>query len=207
VLWTAFFQRSRHRVESEFNRRVAHHLCVDVANDATGYERTAPRSLCPTSLPRNGAPSYSEEPGMEILQHGEARIRIEPIPGWLCQPLGICAWCSALSSLHRAVRDLTGSVYGRRMYNVMRYWDEDHPEWTPEYRDFTAAWPRRPPAAAQPCGQRSNWRGRDQVNVRSCLIIDSPEGLRRRARAALGQTRPSDRNRARSVHLLIADWR
>ena len=23
------------------------------------------------------------------------------------------------------VRDLTGSVYGRRMYEVMRYWDED----------------------------------------------------------------------------------
>ena len=28
------------------------------------------------------------------------------------------------------VRDLTGSVYGRRMYEAMRYWDEDHPEWT-----------------------------------------------------------------------------
>ena len=27
------------------------------------------------------------------------------------------------------VRDLAGSVYGRRMYEVMRYWDEDHPEW------------------------------------------------------------------------------
>ena len=27
------------------------------------------------------------------------------------------------------VRDLTGSVYGRRMYEAMRYWDEDRPEW------------------------------------------------------------------------------
>jgi hypothetical protein len=27
------------------------------------------------------------------------------------------------------VRDLSGSVYGRRMYEVMRYWDEDHAEW------------------------------------------------------------------------------
>ena len=26
------------------------------------------------------------------------------------------------------VRGLTGSVYGRRMYEVMRYWDEDLPE-------------------------------------------------------------------------------
>ena len=22
-----------------------------------------------------------------------------------------------------------GSVYGRNMYEVMRYWDDDHPEW------------------------------------------------------------------------------
>ena len=42
------------------------------------------------------------------------------------------------------VRDLTGSVYGRRMYEAMRYWDEDHPEWPPERRDFAAAWRRQP---------------------------------------------------------------
>ena len=22
-----------------------------------------------------------------------------------------------------------GSVYGRKIYEVMRYWDDDHPEW------------------------------------------------------------------------------
>ncbi len=38
------------------------------------------------------------------------------------------------------VRGLTGSLYGRRMYEVMRYWDEDHPEWTPEQHDFAEAW-------------------------------------------------------------------
>jgi Dihydrofolate reductase len=42
------------------------------------------------------------------------------------------------------VRGLTGSVYGRRMYEVMRYWDEDDPEWTPELRDFAAAWRSQP---------------------------------------------------------------
>src|ERR1700761_9051575 len=42
------------------------------------------------------------------------------------------------------VRGLTGSVYGRRMYEVMRYWDEDLPEWGPEERDFAAAWRRQP---------------------------------------------------------------
>ena len=42
------------------------------------------------------------------------------------------------------VRGVTGSVYGRRMYEVMRYWDEDHPEWTPELRDFATAWRSQP---------------------------------------------------------------
>ena len=36
------------------------------------------------------------------------------------------------------VRDATGSVYGRGMYEVMRYWDDDHPEWGAEERDFAA---------------------------------------------------------------------
>jgi dihydrofolate reductase len=30
------------------------------------------------------------------------------------------------------------------MYEVMRYWDEDHPEWTPELREFATAWRRLP---------------------------------------------------------------
>ncbi|MEZ5936022.1 MAG: dihydrofolate reductase family protein [Alphaproteobacteria bacterium] len=38
------------------------------------------------------------------------------------------------------VRGLTGSLYGRSMYEVMRYWDEDHPEWTPELLHFATAW-------------------------------------------------------------------
>ena len=42
------------------------------------------------------------------------------------------------------VRGLTGSVYGRRLYEVMRYWDEDHPEWGAEERDFAAAWRSQP---------------------------------------------------------------
>lgn len=42
------------------------------------------------------------------------------------------------------VRGLTGSVYGRRMYEIMRYWDEDHPEWQPDHHDFAAAWRNQP---------------------------------------------------------------
>ena len=42
------------------------------------------------------------------------------------------------------VRGLAGSVYGRRMYEVMRYWDEDSPAWSAEQRAFAAAWRRQP---------------------------------------------------------------
>jgi dihydrofolate reductase len=42
------------------------------------------------------------------------------------------------------VRDLSGSVYGRRLYELMRYWDEDHPEWSAEQRDFATVWRRQP---------------------------------------------------------------
>ena len=42
------------------------------------------------------------------------------------------------------VRGLTGIIYGRRMYEVMRYWDEDRPEWGGEHHEFAAAWRRQP---------------------------------------------------------------
>jgi dihydrofolate reductase len=42
------------------------------------------------------------------------------------------------------VRDLAGMVYGRHMYEVMRYWDQDHPDWDAEERDYAATWRGKP---------------------------------------------------------------
>ena len=42
------------------------------------------------------------------------------------------------------VRDLTGTVYGRRMYEVMRYWDEDLPDWMAAEHEFAAVWRKQP---------------------------------------------------------------
>jgi dihydrofolate reductase len=42
------------------------------------------------------------------------------------------------------VRGLTGMVYGRGMYEVMRYWDDDLPNWNAEERDFAGAWRSQP---------------------------------------------------------------
>jgi len=38
----------------------------------------------------------------------------------------------------------TGSIYGRTMYEIMRYWDEDHPEWNADFQAFAAAWRKQP---------------------------------------------------------------
>jgi dihydrofolate reductase len=42
------------------------------------------------------------------------------------------------------VRGLTGLIYGRRTYEIMRYWDEDLPDWDAEDRDFAVAWRSQP---------------------------------------------------------------
>ena len=42
------------------------------------------------------------------------------------------------------VRGLAGCLYGRRMYEIMRYWDEDLPDWDAVDHDFAAAWRAQP---------------------------------------------------------------
>jgi len=41
-------------------------------------------------------------------------------------------------------RESAGIIYGRRMYEVMRYWDDDQPDWDAIERDFAAAWRAKP---------------------------------------------------------------
>ncbi|ULR43865.1 dihydrofolate reductase family protein [Rhizobium sp. K102] len=43
-----------------------------------------------------------------------------------------------------ATQRQAGSVYGRQMYEIMRYWDDDHPEWDADRRAFAAAWRNQP---------------------------------------------------------------
>jgi hypothetical protein len=48
---------------------------------------------------------------------------------------------SVISSSGRAQ---AGSVYGRRLYEAMRHWDEDQPEWGAEEHDFAVSWRTQP---------------------------------------------------------------
>jgi dihydrofolate reductase len=75
------------------------------------------------------------------------------------------------------VRGLTGSVYGRRLYEVMRYWDEDQPDWTPELRDFAAAWRSQPKWVVS--------RSLKSVGPNATLVENDIEAVIRRLKAEL----------------------
>jgi dihydrofolate reductase len=40
-------------------------------------------------------------------------------------------------------RGQAGSLYGRRIYEIMRYWDDDDPDWDADRQAFAAAWRRQ----------------------------------------------------------------
>lgn len=42
------------------------------------------------------------------------------------------------------MRGLSGVVYGRRMYETMRYWDEDQSDWGADEREYAEAWRSQP---------------------------------------------------------------
>ena len=39
-----------------------------------------------------------------------------------------------------AVRTATGQIYGRKLYEIMRYWEQDDPAWTDDHHAFADAW-------------------------------------------------------------------
>jgi dihydrofolate reductase len=74
-------------------------------------------------------------------EHGKACIRFAAVLGRLRRPPGNGAtWPRATRHFVEHVRDLAGCVYGRRTYEIMRYWDEDQPDWDAADLDFAAAW-------------------------------------------------------------------
>jgi dihydrofolate reductase len=74
-------------------------------------------------------------------------------------------------------RGVTDTVYGRRMYEIMRYWDDDQPDWDAEDRDFAAAW-----------RSQRKWvvsRSLKTVGPNATLIEDDFEGVIRGLKARL----------------------
>jgi len=75
------------------------------------------------------------------------------------------------------VRGLTGVIYGRRMYEIMRYWDEDLPDWDAEDRDFAVTWRSQPKWVIS--------RSLKSVGPNATLLGDDFENVIRRLKAEL----------------------
>ena len=75
------------------------------------------------------------------------------------------------------VRGLTGMVYGRRMYEVMRYWDEDLPEWDAGDHDYAAVWRSKPKWVVS--------RSLKSVGPNATLVADDVEAAIRKLKAEL----------------------
>jgi dihydrofolate reductase len=90
------------------------------------------------------------------------------------------------------VGSLTGSVYGRRVYELMRYWDEDRSEWSAEQREFAAAWRRQPKWVVS--------RSLTSVGPNATLVQDDIEAVIRGLKAQLaGEITVSGPELARSL--------
>ena len=90
------------------------------------------------------------------------------------------------------VRDVTGSVYGRRMYETMRYWDEDRLEWSADQQEFAAAWRSQPKWVVS--------RSLKSVGPNATLVSDNIEAVIRGLKAQLtGQIAVSGPELAQSL--------
>ena len=89
-------------------------------------------------------------------------------------------------------QEQTGSVYGRRIYEIMRYWDDDHPEWDAAEHAFAAAWRRQPKWVAS--------RSSPSLGPNATLVGEDLEGTIRGLKAELdGEIEVAGPNLARSL--------
>ena len=75
------------------------------------------------------------------------------------------------------VRGLTGFLYGRRMYEIMRYWDDDAPDWDADDHEFAAAYRSRPKWVVS--------RSLKSVGPNATLVAHDVEKMIRRLKAEL----------------------
>ena len=75
------------------------------------------------------------------------------------------------------MRGLTGLIYGRRMYEIMRYWDEDSPDWDADDRDFAVVYRSQPKWVVS--------RSLKSVGPNATLVADDFEKVIRRLKNEL----------------------
>jgi dihydrofolate reductase len=75
------------------------------------------------------------------------------------------------------MRGLTGCIYGRGLYEIMRYWDEDLADWDAEDHEFAVAWRSKPKWVVS--------HSLKSVGPNAMLIADDFEAAIRRLKAEL----------------------
>lgn len=69
---------------------------------------------------------------------------MQSLDGYVAAPDGALDLPVPGPALHRHfndhVRGLAGCLCGRKIYEMMRYWEEDQPDWGEIERDYAAAW-------------------------------------------------------------------
>jgi dihydrofolate reductase len=97
-------------------------------------------------------------------------------------------------------RSLAGSIYGRRTYEVMRYWDDEHADWDAAERDFAVAWRNQPKWVVS--------RTLKSVGPNATLVSDDIEAVVRRLKAEhVGEIAVAGPEMARSLADLIDEYR
>ena len=98
------------------------------------------------------------------------------------------------------VRGLAGSLYGRRIYEIMRYWDEDRPEWDAGDHDFAAAWRAQPKWVVS--------RTLNSVGANATLVAENVDAFARRLREDVdGEIDVAGPDLAASLTDLIDEYR
>jgi dihydrofolate reductase len=89
-------------------------------------------------------------------------------------------------------RRQAGSVYGRKMYEIMRYWDDDQSGWSADEHAFASAWRRQPKWVVS--------RSLKSVGPNATLVQDNLEGAIRDLKAGReGEIEIAGPDLARSV--------
>jgi dihydrofolate reductase len=137
----------------------------------------AARSLRPTSLSHNDGPRYSEDPGLETFNMAKLIFGMNLSLDGYVDHLEMPSRPAIFRHWIEQVRGVTGSVYGRGMYEVMRYWDEDRPEWSSEQHEFATAWRSQPKWVVS--------RSLKSIGPNATLVSDDVEAVIRGLKAEL----------------------
>ena len=98
------------------------------------------------------------------------------------------------------MRGLAGVVYGRRMYETMRYWDEDQGDWGADERDYAEAWRAQPKWVVS--------RTLESVGPNAKLVRDGVDAAIRQLKAELdGEVEVAGPELAGSLANLIDEYR